>query len=68
MELKPVEIKSFLEWRQEHLAKKKKEQKNVSRSNETGGSVGFENVERQNSGHHSEIPIQGLSFQSSTQL
>ena len=58
----------FLEWRQRHLAKKKKEQENVSRSNETSGPIGLTNVQGQNSGHHQEVPVERLSLQSSTQL
>jgi hypothetical protein len=60
MELKPVEIKSFLEWRAEHLEKKKKEKKDESGSIQTSGEIGVKNDEGHPAGNHSEIPIQNV--------
>lgn len=59
MELKPVEIMSFLEWRQIYKSKKK-EQKNESGSISTNGEIGVKNDEGQAVGNHSEVPIQNV--------
>ncbi len=59
MELKPVEIMSFLEWRQIYKSKKK-EQKNESGSISTIREIGVKNDEGQVNGDHSEIPIQNV--------
>lgn len=62
MEQRPVELMSFMEWRERDLAKKKKEKANVSRSSETSGQVGAENVQGQDSGHHQEVPVERFSL------
>ncbi len=59
MELKPVEIMSFLEWRQIYKSKKK-EQKNESGSISTNGEIGVKNDEGNVAGNHTEIPIQNV--------
>ncbi len=59
MELKPVEIMSFLEWRQIYKSKKK-EQKNESGSISTNGEIGVKNDEGQVNGDHTQVPIQNV--------
>ncbi len=59
MELKPVEIKSFLEWRQEQRTKKK-EKKDESGSLSSSGEIGVKNDEGHVAGNHTEIPIQNV--------
>ncbi len=60
MEMKPLQIMSFLEWRQHYLAKKKKEQRSDSRSLEAAEKIEVTNGEVQGAGHHSEIPVQSV--------
>ncbi len=59
MELKPIEIKSFLEWRQEQKTKKK-EKKDESGSLSSSGEIGVKNDEGNVAGNHTEIPIQNV--------
>lgn len=68
MEQRPVELMSFMEWRERDIAKKKKEKSNVSGSSETNGEIGLTNGEGQGSGNHQEIPIQRVHVFSSPEL
>ena len=61
------ELMSFMEWRERHPVKKK-EKKDESRSLEANGEVGITNGEGQGSGHHQEIPIQGVHVFPSPEL
>lgn len=67
MELKPVQIMSFLEWRQIHKPKKK-ENKDESRSATTNGEIRSSNDEGQTAGNHSEVPIQNVHVFPSPEL
>ena len=68
MEQRPVELMSFMEWRERDIAKKKKEKANVSRSSEANGEIGITNGEGQGAGHHQEIPLQGVHVFPSPEL
>ena len=46
------ELMSFMEWRELHPVKKKKEKKDESRSVTTNGEIGTMNDEGQGSGNH----------------
>ena len=68
MEQQTVELMSFMEWRELHPVKKKKEKKDESRSLEANGEIGITNGEGQGSGHHQEIPLQGVHVFPSPEL
>jgi hypothetical protein len=54
------ELMSFMEWRELHPVKKKKEKKDESRSLKANGEIGITNGEGQGAGHHQEISFQGV--------
>jgi hypothetical protein len=64
-----MELLSLTEWI-DHTNKKnkKKEPKNVSRSSQASGEIGITNGEGQGSGHHQEIPLQGVHVFPSPEL
>lgn len=68
MEQQPVNLISFMEWRERDIAKKKKEKSNVSRSSQANGEIGVTYGEGQGSGNHQEIPIQRVHVFSSPEL
>jgi hypothetical protein len=64
-----MELLSLTEWI-DHTNKKnkKKEPNNVSRSSQASGEIGITNGEGQGSGHHQEIPLQGVHVFPSPEL
>ncbi len=62
------ELMSFMEWRELHPVKKKKENKDESRSATTNGEIRSTNDEGQTTGNHSEISIQDVHVFSSPEL
>ncbi len=62
------ELMSFMEWRELHPVKKKKENKDESRSATTNGEIRSTNDEGQAVGNHSEVPIQNVHVFPSPEL
>ncbi len=62
------ELMSFMEWRELHPVKKKKEKKDESRSATTNGEIRSTNDEGQTVGNHSEVPFQNVHVFPSPEL
>ncbi len=62
------ELMSFMDWRELHPVKKKKEKRDESRSVTTNGEIGTTNDEGQGSGNHQEITVQGVHVFPSPEL